>query len=116
MAAAASCSRSGRTRRRCCPSARTRCCGGGGRPGPGGARREGLPGAVGGAGRAPSREDAQRELVRIAARANGIATERQLREYFHLPAEPAKARVAELVEAGELTPVRVAELPQQMYL
>jgi hypothetical protein len=64
----------------------------------------------------PGREDAQRELVRIAGRAHGIATEKQLREYFHLPAEHAKARVAELVEAGELTPVRVDDLPQQMYL
>jgi uncharacterized protein YcaQ len=64
----------------------------------------------------PTQDDAQRELTRIAARAYGIATEAQLRRYFHLPAEHSKARVAELVAAGELTPVRVEAVPQQMYL
>jgi uncharacterized protein YcaQ len=65
---------------------------------------------------APRQEDAQRELIRIAARAHGIATVRQLQQYFHLPAAHAKARVAEVVEAGELTPVRVGDPPQPMYL
>lgn len=64
----------------------------------------------------PSPEDAQRELVRVAARAQGIATERQLREYFFMRAEQGKARVTELVDAGELVPVRVDGISQQMYL
>lgn len=64
----------------------------------------------------PSPDDAQRELVRIAARALGVATERQLRRYFHLPQLHAKARLAELVEAGELRPVRIDDRPQRHYL
>jgi uncharacterized protein YcaQ len=55
----------------------------------------------------PSREDAQRELVRIAARAYGVATEPDLGDYFRLPRAESKQRVAELVEAGELLPVTV---------
>ncbi len=55
----------------------------------------------------PPVEDAQRELVRIAARSLGVAAERDLRDYFRLPTADAKARVAELAEAGELLGVEV---------
>ncbi len=55
----------------------------------------------------PSPEEAQRELLRIAARSLGVAAEADLRDYFRLPADEAKPRVAELVEAGELHPVEV---------
>lgn len=64
----------------------------------------------------PSEEDAQRELVRIAARATGIASERDLRDYFRLDLAGARARVAELVDAGELQRVQVHGLRGDRYL
>ncbi|MFN3523858.1 MAG: winged helix-turn-helix domain-containing protein [Phenylobacterium sp.] len=64
----------------------------------------------------PSREDAQRELVRRAARAQGIATERDLRDYFRMAPAETRARIAELVEAGELQPVTVQGWGQGAWL
>ncbi len=55
----------------------------------------------------PSPEEAQRELLRLSARALGIATEFDLRDYFRLPVGDTKARLAELLEAGDLLPVEV---------
>jgi uncharacterized protein YcaQ len=64
----------------------------------------------------PSEPDAQRELVRISARVLGIAAERDLRDYFRLDLADARARVAELVDAGELARVQVEGLRGDRYL
>ena len=55
----------------------------------------------------PTEAEAQRELLLISARAMGVATAADLRDYFRLPLADTRARIAELVEAGELAPVTV---------
>ena len=64
----------------------------------------------------PARDEAQRELLKIAARAQGIGTERDLRDYFRMPVADTKARLAELVEAGDLVPVSVKGWREPAYL
>jgi uncharacterized protein YcaQ len=64
----------------------------------------------------PGEADAQRALVRIAARALGVATVADLADYFRLLQRETKARTLELVEAGELEAVRVEGWREPAYL
>jgi uncharacterized protein YcaQ len=64
----------------------------------------------------PSQEEAQRQLVLIAAKRLGVATEADLGDYFRLPRAESKARVAELAEDGGLVPVRVEGWQRPAYL
>ncbi|MCT2577324.1 MAG: winged helix-turn-helix domain-containing protein [Mesorhizobium sp.] len=64
----------------------------------------------------PSVEDAHRQLLRISARAHGIATYGDLRDYFRLAPGDTKARIEELVEMGELLPVKVEGWDKPAYL
>jgi uncharacterized protein len=58
-------------------------------------------------GREVSREEAQRELLRLAARSLGVGTADDLADYYRMPIREARARLDELVEADGLRRVRV---------
>jgi uncharacterized protein YcaQ len=64
----------------------------------------------------PSDDEAQRALLRVAARSLGVATEPDLRDYFRLPSAESKARIPELVENGDLLPVTVEGWKAPAYL
>jgi uncharacterized protein YcaQ len=68
----------------------------------------------------PTAAEARRELVRIAARGLGIGTLRELcggtgQAHFPLPAATGREVIGELVDAGELVPVRAEGVKQQAY-
>ena len=58
----------------------------------------------------PAREDAQRELLRLSAVAQGVGTAKSLRDHFRLRPE-ADAGLRDLIDAGELLPVTVDGRP-----
>jgi uncharacterized protein YcaQ len=55
----------------------------------------------------PSDAEAHRELVRRAAVSHGVATARDLRDYYRMHVDEVKPALAALVEDGELLPVEV---------
>ena len=61
-------------------------------------------------------EEAQRELIRLAARAYGVATAADLADYYRMPVRDARLRVVELVERSELVEVRVEGWREPAYL
>jgi uncharacterized protein YcaQ len=64
----------------------------------------------------PDRAEACQALLKIAAAAMGVATERDLRDYFRLGVNDAREGVAALTGEGALTPVTVAGWDQPAYL
>jgi uncharacterized protein YcaQ len=65
---------------------------------------------------APGEAEAQRALLERSARALGVATARDLRDYFRLSPADAAPRIAELVEEGVLVPMRVEGWRDLAYL
>ena len=55
----------------------------------------------------PSGIDARRALLARSARALGVATADDLRDYYRIPAADAPAPIEQLVEEGTIIPVRV---------
>jgi uncharacterized protein YcaQ len=64
----------------------------------------------------PARADAMRELARQSARALGIATKTDIRDYFRLPVEDARRAVEELAETGDIRQVQVEGWTRPAYL
>jgi uncharacterized protein YcaQ len=67
-------------------------------------------------GREVSHDEARRELLRLAARAYGIATADDLADYYRMPVREGRPRLDELVEAGELRRVLVEGWREPAYL
>ncbi|HSD85896.1 MAG TPA: crosslink repair DNA glycosylase YcaQ family protein [Kofleriaceae bacterium] len=64
----------------------------------------------------PSEADAQRALVERAARALGIASEADLRDYYRLPLAEARTAIADLIDEGTLEQVTVEGWAKPGYL
>ncbi|HEU4913520.1 MAG TPA: crosslink repair DNA glycosylase YcaQ family protein [Actinomycetes bacterium] len=64
----------------------------------------------------PTDEEAFVDLVRIAGRAHGVASEPCLRDYFRMPKDATRAAIDVLVDAGELLPATVEGWSRPAYL
>jgi uncharacterized protein YcaQ len=67
-------------------------------------------------GRQVSREDAQRDLLHLAANSCGIATLHDLADYFRMSPREAAPRVAELLERGNVRQVAVEGWKEPAYV
>lgn len=63
----------------------------------------------------PDEAQAQRRLLLQAARALGVATEKDLRDYFRLDPTDSRARLGELLEDGQLLACQVQDWRQPAY-
>ena len=64
----------------------------------------------------PPKAEAQRQMLRYSLRALGVATARDLADYYRLSATEARPRIAELVDSGEALPVNVQHWKDTAYL
>jgi uncharacterized protein len=64
----------------------------------------------------PSEEESRRALLALAAQALGVATARDLCDYFRLNIPKSRPALTELVEDGRLVPVEVEGWAQPAYL
>jgi hypothetical protein len=62
------------------------------------------------------REEAQRELLQLAARSHGVGTAADLADYYRMLLRDARPRLAELVASGELREARVEGWREPAYL
>jgi uncharacterized protein len=67
-------------------------------------------------GREVAHDEAQRELLRRAARALGVAVAADLADYWRMKVKAVRPRIQELVDAGDLLAVRVEGWREAAYL
>ncbi|TMK83034.1 MAG: winged helix-turn-helix domain-containing protein [Actinobacteria bacterium] len=65
---------------------------------------------------APSEEESHRRLLEMSIAGLGVATVKDLADYFRIKVPDARPRIAELAEEGRLIPVRVEGWPSPAYL
>jgi uncharacterized protein YcaQ len=66
--------------------------------------------------RESTREESQRELLRLAARSHGVGTAADLADYYRMPVRQARERLLELAVAGDVREVRVEGWRETAYL